>query len=170
MTATYTKVSMLLETASEAVERARLRHRQGSISSHRLLRTLSADDLAIFVEQGRWLSADPGDILAEQGRPVEAITFVTEGNAREEVVSSGNNAYRAVVGFVGPGEDIGLLSLVDRAPHCSSVIAMRRLQAVEVPIDVVQRTLEAHPEWNKVIAETAVSRLRANTLWLQALV
>ena len=111
-----------------------------------------------------------GTFSRSRDGPVEAITFVTEGNAREEVVSSGNNAYRAVVGFVGPGEDIGLLSLVDRAPHSSSVIAMRRLQAVEVPIDVVQRTLEAPPEWNKVIAETAVSRLRANTLWLQALV
>ena len=170
MTVTYSKVSMLLDSASEAVERARSRYRGNALSSHRMLRTLDQDDLARFVASGAWLSADAGDTIAEQGGPVESVTFITEGNAREEVASAGKGTYRAVVGFLGPGEDVGLLSLVDQAPHLSSVIAMRRLQALQVPFEEVERCLRRHPEWYRPMAEAAVARLRAHGLWLQALV
>lgn len=170
MTVTYSKVSMLLDSASEAVERARLRYRSSAVASHRLLQTLNADELPRFVEAGTWVTADDGDVLAEQSKPVGCVTFITEGNAREEVRGADTGPYRAVVGFLGPGEDVGLLSLLDGAPHHTSVIAMRRLQALQVPLDEVERYLRRHPEWYRTLAEQAVSRLRAHGLWLQALV
>jgi CRP-like cAMP-binding protein len=170
MTVTYSKVSMLLDSASEAVERARLRYRSSAITSHRLLGSLDLDELPRFVESGEWLTADAGDVIAVQGTPVEAVTFLGEGNAREEVASLGAGTYRAVVGFLGPGEDVGMLSLIDGAPHHSSVIAMRRVQALRVPLGEVERYLRSHPEWYRSMAEIAVARLRAHGMWLQAMV
>lgn len=170
MTVTYSKVSMLLDSASEAVERARLRYRSGALANHRLLRSLDTQELQRFVDSGTWLTAEEGDVLAEQGSPVDAITFITEGNAREEVANAGTGTYRAVVGFLGAGDDVGLLSLLDWAPHHSSVVAMRRMQAFQVPTEEVESYLAIHPEWYRSMAEVAVSRLRAHGLWLQALV
>ena len=170
MTATYSKIADLLDTASAAVDQARTRHRKGALAGHRLLRTLDPDELQRFVEAGQWLVAEPGDVIASQGRAVEAVTFIGEGTAREEVASAGKGTYRAVVGFIGPGEDVGLLSAIDGGPHSSSAIAMQRLQALQVPIRAVERFLDSHPEWYQSIAEVAVSRLRAHGLWLQALV
>ena len=64
---------------------------------------------------------------------------------------------------------MGLLSLLDGSPHQSSVVAMGRLKALVVPLRVMERHLGAHPEWHRVIAERAVARFRASSLWLQAL-
>lgn len=170
MTVTFSKISTLLDSASMAVEQARARHRDGAVAGHRLLRTLAADEIQSFVSSGRWLVAAPGDVIARQGSPVEAVTFITEGTAREEVASDGAVTCRAVVGFVGPGDDVGLISLIDGGAHSTSVIAMQRFQALQVPIVEVERTLDSHPEWYQSIAQAAVARLRAHGLWLQALV
>jgi CRP-like cAMP-binding protein len=170
MTATFSKVSMLLDSASEAVDRAQRRHRNGVAADHRLLQTLDPDELDRFVQAGTWVSASDGDVIARQGDPVDAVTFIIDGNAREEVSGIGAGACRAVMGFLGPGEDVGLLSLIDGAPHHCSVVAMRRLQALRLPLDEVARYFRRHPEWYRALTEMAVARLRAHTLWLQALV
>lgn len=170
MTVMQTKATALLDSASEAVERAHLRYRTNAAGDHRLLETLDRADLGVWMESSVWMTADEGDVLATQGESVEWVAFITAGSAREEVADSANGSYRAVVNLLSAGDDIGLLSLMDRAPHQSSVIAMRRMQALQVPIDVVERYLAAHPEWYRSIAEVAVSRFRASSLWLQALV
>jgi CRP-like cAMP-binding protein len=170
MTVLQTKATALLESASEAVERAHMRYRKNAASDHRLLQTLEPADLGVLMESSTWMTADEGDVLANQGESVEWVGFLTTGSAREEVADPENGAYRAVVNFLSAGDDIGLLSLMDRAPHQSSVIAMRRTQALQVPIEVVDRYLAAHPEWYRSIAEVAVTRFRASSLWLQALV
>jgi CRP-like cAMP-binding protein len=170
MTVMQTKATALLDSASEAVERAHTRYRTNAASHHRLLETLGSTELGVLMEASLWMTAEEGDVLATQGDAVEWVAFITTGNAREEVADPEKGAFRAVVNFLSAGDDIGLLSLMDRAPHQSSVIAMRRIQALQVPMDLAERYLAAHPEWYQSIAAVAVSRFRASSLWLQALV
>lgn len=170
MTVMQTKTTALLDSASAAVEKAHLRYRTNAVSHHGLLQTLEAAELGVLMEASLWVTAEEGDVLANQGEAVDWVAFITTGTAREEVADTEKGAYRAVVNFLSAGDDIGLLSLMDRAPHQSSVIAMRRMQALQVPIEVAERYLAVHPEWYRLIAEVAVSRFRASSLWLQALV
>lgn len=170
MTVTVTKASLLLDSANEAVEEARLRYRRDLVSQHRLLATLGHAEIANLVESSSWLSASEGDLISVQGTPVNDVVFIVEGNAREEVRDAGRGEFRAVVNFLGPGDEIGLLSLLDRSPHHATAIAMKRTQGLRAPVALLEEMLKVHPEWYESIAQLAVARLRASSLWLQALI
>ena len=109
MTVMQTKATALLESASEAVERAHMRYRTNAASEHRLLQSLGTADLGILMESSTWMTADEGDVLVNQGDAVDWVAFITTGSAREEVADPENGAYRAVVNFLSAGDDIGLL-------------------------------------------------------------
>ncbi len=170
MTVTVTKASLLLDSANDAVERARLRYREGMVSQHPLLNTLADQELTRLIDSSSWISANEGDVISAQGTSVDDVVFITEGNAREEVRDPDRGEYRAVVNFLGAGDEIGLLSLLDQAPHHSSAVAMGRTQGLRAPMRLMQEMLRAHPEWYESMAQRAVARLRATNLWLQALI
>ena len=170
MTVTITKASLLLDSANEAVEQARLRYRKGMANQHPLLGTLGEAEFARLIDSSLWVSANEGDVICTEGTPVDDVLFITEGHAREEVRDLEHGAYRAVVNLLSAGDEIGLLSLLDQAPHHSSAVAMGRLQALRAPVRLMEEMLQAHPEWYQSMAERAVARLRATSLWLQALI
>ena len=140
------------------------------LRTNRLLQGVNSSDLASLIDQGQWYHYDTGDIVSVQGLEVNSIVFIVSGRAKAEIAAPGREKYRAVVNFLGPSEDIGLLSLVDGGSHSASVIALEPLQALSVSAAVMQTYLTAHPDWYRVIAEIAVSRLRTSGLWMQALI
>ena len=171
MTVMQTKASMLLESASKAVEQVRVRDpRSRQLSGHRMLRSLKSPELSRLVASGTWVDFAEGEIASQQGNAVETVMFVAEGNAKAEIAAPERGAYRAVVNFIGPGDDIGMLSLVDGAPHSATVTALKPMRALDVPAGLLEEYLRAHPEWYRSIAEVAVSRLRTSSLWVQALI
>lgn len=170
MTVTVTKASLLLDSANDAVEQARVRYRKNMVNQHPLLSTLGDREVTRLIDMSSWISANAGDLIAEQGSSVEDVVFITEGNAREEVRDPERGDYRAVTNFLSVGDEIGLLSLLDHAPHHSSAIAMGRTQGLRAPVLLMQEMLQTHPEWYQSIAQRAVARFRATNLWLQALI
>ena len=171
MTATQTKASMLLESASRAVELSRgWGSGAETLSSNRLLGRLSTEDLDQLTDRGRSVGFEAGAVVSQQGAAVDAVLFIEEGRAKAEAASSERPAYRAVVNLLGPGDDVGLLSLVDGGPHPASIIAMEPVKCLVVPMKVMNDYLGAHPEWHRSLAEIAVSRLRASDEWLEALI
>ena len=141
-----------------------------ALKANRLLRTLPANELTRLISGGRWVTLKQDEVISRQSDPVEVVLFIAEGRAKAEISAPVRAGYKAVVNFLGPGDDIGLLSLVDGAPHSASVIALEDVHAVAVPVTVVRDYLNSHPEWYRVLAEIAVSRLRTSGLWLQALI
>ena len=111
-----------------------------------------------------------GQVITSQGQTVGAVHFIHRGRARAEISNSRSGTPLAIVDFLGPGDDIGLLSVIDGAPHSATVRAMEDVCVTCVEMDVMRGLLSRHPEWYAILAEVAVSRLRTCGLWLERLI
>lgn len=143
---------------------------QAALQTNRLLQSVEPQRLKDLIAKGEWTTFRTGDVVSAQGLEVESIVFIASGRGKAEIAAPGREKYRAVVNFLGPGDDIGLLSLVDGGTHSASVIALESLETLSVPVGIMQEYLVTQPEWYRVIAEIAVSRLRTSGLWMQALI
>lgn len=138
--------------------------------SNRLLRTFDSHDLTQLLNTGRWVIYKPSQVVSQQSEVVEAILFIVEGKARAEIYAPDNPPTRAVVNLLGPGDDVGLLSLLDAGPHSATVTALTELRGLAIPFQTLRENLVAHPDRYRVLAEIAVERLRLSGGWLQALI
>jgi len=138
--------------------------------SNRLLRTFESHEQTRLFNAGRWVTFKSNEIVTQQSEAVEAILFIVEGKARAEISSPQTSSRIAVVNLLGAGDDIGLLSLVDGAPHSATVTALTELRAVSIPYQELRERLLAHPDRYRVLAEIAVERLRLSGGWLQSLI
>ncbi|MFN3973717.1 MAG: cyclic nucleotide-binding domain-containing protein [Dehalococcoidia bacterium] len=132
------------------------------LRSNRLLQTLSRKEAKRLLDNAQWLRFTPEKVVVQQGRPVDAVFFVIHGKAAAviEVPLPGSQDFGAIVHFLGPGADIGLLSLVDGAPHLATVTALGDLEVVAVPVDALQQCLRSRPSRYRVLAQVAVESLR----------
>ncbi|MDW8120114.1 MAG: cyclic nucleotide-binding domain-containing protein [Chloroflexota bacterium] len=130
--------------------------------TNRLLRSISSKELEHLLARAHWLRCPMETVVVQQGSPVDAVLFLTEGRAAAvmEVPVPGSRDFWAFVHFLGPGADIGLLSLVDGAPHPATVTALGDVQAVAIPVDVLQHYLRSHPARYRALAQVAVENLR----------
>jgi len=140
------------------------------LRSNRLLGCLSDKELKELIAVGRWLAFEKCESLSNQTRSVNEILFILAGRAKAEITAARNPNFRVTVDFLGPGDDVGLLSLVDGASHSATVDAMEKVYAIAVPYSYMRMSLDRHPEWYRALAEIAVTRLRSNGNWLQALI
>ena len=134
------------------------------------MRTLPDEQLSGILLGSRWLEFDRDEVVSRQATPVDTIVFVASGRARAEVLPPNQGAVKVVLDVLSPGNDIGLLALVDGAPHSATVVALEPMRAVAVDMETMRVFLQAHPEWYKVLAEVAVHRMRTSGVWLQALI
>ena len=140
-----------------------------SLRANHMLRTLGDEELSTLLSAGQWMTFKPDDTVSLQSTPVREILFLIEGKAKAEVSSPNNGNFAAVVNLLKAGDDIGLLSLVDGAPHSATVTALEVLRALSIPTVNMRSFLRSHPEWYRTLADVAVSRLRSSSLWLQTL-
>lgn len=83
---------------------------------------LASNQLDELLEHGGFVSAQPGEILVQQGDAGDAFYVVASGRA--EVVQDG-----AVLGEVGPGGHFGEIALLEDVPRTASVVARAPLRA-----------------------------------------
>lgn len=133
-----------------------------TLRSNRLLQTFTRKEMEHLLSGAQWLQFPMETVVVQQGKPVDAILFIAEGKAAAviEVPLPGSSDFGALVHFLSPGADIGLLSLVDGAPHLATVTALGDLQVVAVPVEDLQRCLRSHPSRYRVLAQVAVESLR----------
>lgn len=136
--------------------------------ANRLLRGISDRELFQILKGGETVTFKQDEQVTHQSTPVTSVLFILEGRARAEVSGPTQSSLRAVVDFLRPGDDIGLLSVVDGAPHSATVIALDDIKAISVPVLTLRTYLSNHEEWYRTLAEIAVERLRTSSVWLQA--
>ncbi len=135
-----------------------------------LLRTLREGEFLELVATARQARFKEAEVVSREGTSVEHVLFIVGGRAKAEVSSRDGAPSKAVVNILKPGDAIGLLSMVDGAPHSATVVALEEMNTLAVPIDTMQHYLLAHGQWYLVLAEIAVAQLRTSTDWLQALI
>ncbi len=72
-----------------------------SLRSSRLLESLSDDERALLLGEGRSVLFRQEDIVSEQGTAIVAALFIVDGGAKAEVSAPANAAFKAVVDFLG---------------------------------------------------------------------
>ena len=140
-----------------------------ALRGNHMLHTLGDEEVPHLLGVGQWVKFEQDEIVSRQGTPVIEVLFLVEGRAKAEVSTPANGTFTAVLNLLKPGDDIGLLSLVDGAPHSATVTALELLLALSIPTTTLRTPLQTHVEWYRVLAEVAVSRLRNSSVWLQAL-
>ncbi len=84
--------------------------------------TLGTEELSELLNHGSWVTANPGDMIVEQGAVGDAFFAIRSG--RVEVVREGS-----VIRTMGPGTHFGEIALLRNVPRTASVIARTPVRA-----------------------------------------
>ena len=139
------------------------------VPANRFFSTLSPDEYMQLAAVAKSDVFPEGSVLTRQGDSVTSVHFIRQGRARAELSNHNGEAPRAVINFLGPGSDIGLISIVDGAPHSATVRAVEEVLTTEVPLEFMEGLLARHPEWYVTFTEVAIARLRTSGAWLERL-
>ena len=139
------------------------------LNLNRILRSISENEIEGFLSVGEWVEFGEGEIVSNQGDPVQDVLFLVSGRARAEIGGGGESTFKVILSFPAAGDDIGLLSLMDGAPHSATVTALEDMLALSVPMSALRMRLRSRQDWYRILAEISVERLRTSGLWLQSL-
>ena len=139
------------------------------LNLNRILRSISENEIGGLLSVGEWVDFGEGQVVSKQGEPVKDVLFIVSGRAKAEIGGGSESTFRAIVSFPEAGDDIGLLSLVDGAPHSATVTTLEELRALSVPMSALRMRLRSRQDWYRILAEISVERLRTSGLWLQSL-
>lgn len=99
-----------------------------------------------------------GDPLYRQGEPGESLTVVLEG--RLKVVKTTADAKEVVLAFLGAGDIIGEMAVLDGNPRSASVIAMEPVDAVIIYRRDLVQVLKRDPDALMGLMTAICRRLR----------
>ena len=99
------------------------------------LTDLDADWLA---QAGRKVRLAPGQTVIAEGRAVDAISIVLDGELAVSV-----EAARLHLGSLGPGEIVGEMSFIDAAPPSATVKAATECEVLHVPREALSAKLKS---------------------------
>src|SRR5207237_934194 len=85
-----------------------------------------------------------GDPVVTAGEPGGDLLVVARG--RLKVIARSAEGVEVVLAMAGPGDTLGELSLLDRAPRSATVEAAERSSVVRVSGDAVREVIRSHPE------------------------
>ena len=140
-----------------------------ALLGNQMLQTLGKEEIAHVIDIGRRVVFEPDAIVSRQSTPVSEVQFIIQGRAKAEISPPSHGSFVAVLNLLRPGDDIGLLSLINGAAHSPTVTALEHLHVLSNPMADMRALLHCHVEWYMTLAEVAVTRLRNSSTWLQSL-
>ena len=117
---------------------------------------LSQKELATVAGAAKAVSAEPGEVLAQEGERGVGFFLIHEGVAR--VVVGGRTRRR-----LEKGATFGEIALLDGGPRTASVVAETHMELLGVTEWAFKGLLLAHPSITIKLLEQLASRLRTAT-------
>ncbi len=133
------------------------------------LRTLAPEQRESLLGEASEAQYEVGSVVSRQHTAVQEVLWIVSGAAKAEIVPRFKGSLTVRYRDLGPGDDIGLLSLVNGTVHSATVTALEPVHALAVSRERLEALLEEHPEWYQGLAQVAVFRLRTLGQWLYAL-
>lgn len=124
-----------------------------SLADVRLFSRCTAGELKTVARHVELVSFDPGDVLMEKGDPGDALFLVLAGEAE---VTDG----RRQLGRLGPGDHVGELALLDRAPRGATVTVVAPLDAAVLGIRMFRTLLREFPSISEQLLAALAADLR----------
>jgi hypothetical protein len=88
---------------------------------------------------GSWTNANPGDLLIEHGRTVEAFYLIIQGKV--QLLENGRS-----LGELGEGEIVGSALLLTGAPSEIDAVVVDTARVFQWKVTTLERFLNAHPD------------------------
>lgn len=129
-------------------------HDSSGLAKLQLFAGVGPEALDELAAHARRLSLAPGQTLLREGEEGDDVLLVTEGEAS---VSVGG----MLIGTIGPGDCVGEMSLLDRAPRSATVMSVAPLRALVIPAERFRALLEAEPAVNMRLTANLTARLRS---------
>jgi signal transduction histidine kinase len=121
----------------------------------RLLASNSRDLLARVMSQHYYTK---GEIVVREGEPGDSMYIIWSGWVG---VFRGDALTPVVLGYRGPGEIIGEMSLIEDEPRSASIIALQELRLLKITRRNFQQLLNINPSVGMGMLRIISSRLRA---------
>jgi CRP-like cAMP-binding protein len=120
---------------------------------------LSLDGFARLAAAGERRTFGAGDELMRQGAPAETMYVILSG--RVSVVREHPDLSSPIVlAFLGPGEIVGEMGLLDGEPRSATVEAVEDTVTMEVSKEALTRSVLAHPDLYGALVRVLSKRLR----------
>jgi CRP-like cAMP-binding protein len=104
-------------------------------------------------------------ILMRKGDVGDSLFMIIKGWFK--IVAEGANGNELVINQTGPGETIGEMALLDRAPRSATVIASSDAEVLELKQDAFYEILNQRPDLALELIRSFSSRLRFSTTYIQ---
>jgi len=97
-----------------------------------------------LIDQGLWIDASAGDVLAREGEPVTHLHWIADG-AAEVIVGE------ASIGSCGPRALVGEADIFSDDPATSTVRLTRDSKLWSIEADTLRAFAEAHPDVRQIL-------------------
>lgn len=101
--------------------------------------TLRAIDAKKLLDAGDWIDGQIGDVLTEQGTPVQALAYLTDGGVDVDVGGK-------IIAQVGPGQFIGEMACMTSGPASASVRLNQPTRYFRASSDALRRLVKRNPD------------------------
>src|SRR5436190_7286557 len=117
----------------------------GTLQQVEAFREVPQDKLDCLSQQGRPRFFAAGSELIHQGEVGDALYVILVGRVQ---VERDHPALLAplVLAELGPGDMVGEMGVLDRAPRSATVVALDDIEALEIDRETLARTLHSLPE------------------------
>ena len=122
-----------------------------------LLQGLAEEDLERLHAMSHTTTIPAGTFLMREGEPGDTLYIIIDGEL--EILKSQGGTER-VIATRGPGEVIGEMAVLQRAPRFASVRTLRDSRLFMIDHDTLATLLSQSPSATQAILDTVVTRLR----------
>ncbi|PID34249.1 MAG: hypothetical protein CR976_01295 [Thiotrichales bacterium] len=124
-----------------------------------LFQNLPEEQLDFLISLTHKFTYPRNSILLTQGELSNSLFIVTSG--RLKVFANGVEGRQTLLAFLGPGDFVGELSLLDDGPRSASVMAVEKTDTLLITQEAFLNFVDAHPKSLLPMLRIMAGRLRA---------
>lgn len=128
-----------------------------------VLREIDPTDARALLALARRRRFRRGDIIFHEGDPAESLHLVDIGHVAVRTTTPSGDV--ATLRLIGPGDHFGDLALVDASRRSAAIVALNRVESLELRYDDLETFRTEHPSFERVLLAMMarnVRRLSAN--------
>ncbi len=125
---------------------------------------LSEEDLSSIADAAEPVELAPGDQLAGEGEPGDALFVIISGELQ---VVKWSRTTDVPIAVLGPGEIVGEMAIFEALPRNASLRAVAQTRVIRIGRDVVLDLLSTRPSATLSMLRTVMGRLRSTEAMLR---
>ena len=126
---------------------------------------LSDDALEALAKKASTRKLAKDDVLMRKGESGDSLFLIRNGWMK--IVTVDSKGDELIINKCGPGETIGEMALLDRAPRSATVVALEDAEVLELKQDVFEKLLDQRPDVSLGIIRSYSKRLRFSTTYIE---